>query len=398
MTIQNRWLKLFGLLCLIVGIAFCAAFGARLSPSVLVSMELTGGRAVLNEQLDSAQRAYEEKRNELGLDPLLSIDGIPTRILERELNKSRERVQFKQQKLNDVLNTVAESPPLTDRIPKLPVELPKDTAKIMQIVTAWRSQAETSLPSYDDQLINQIRNDWLDQKQKMSMLTLLLKRAKKQQGTNPREATLDDIVSDHREDAAETLRHQWIKAEQDHENIMKRIRESELVGPQARLTGWMTQSGFAFLIGLLMIGLGAILTRVANKPKAKASQETGGLHGLATIKSSFEQLTFRTAELLTQAQSIDKPSEKDFTHMKQELDKLRDVFCEPIVETRYELQGYIGLNNFAEIFSAFSAGERNLNRAWTTLVDEHWSECLGALGRAQRSLKRAHERLDQIDS
>ena len=32
MTIQNRWLQLFGLICLIVGIAFCAAFGAPTQP------------------------------------------------------------------------------------------------------------------------------------------------------------------------------------------------------------------------------------------------------------------------------------------------------------------------------------------------------------------------------
>ena len=146
-----------------------------------------------------------------------------------------------------------------------------------------------------------------------------------------------------------------------------------------------------------MIGLGALLTRVATKPNAKTSQESGKSHGLAAIKSSFEKLTLQTAELLTKAQSIDNPAEQDFTQMKLELDQLREHFCEPIVDTRYELQGYIGLNNFAEIFSAFSAGERNLNRAWTTLVDEHWSECLGALGRAQLALKRAHERLHQID-
>ena len=166
-------------------------------------MVLTGGRAVMSEQLDTAQRAYEQKRNELGLNPLLSIDGIPTSILKRELDKTRKRVQSREQKLIAALNTVEEISSLMVRIPKLPVEVSKDTAKIMQIVAAWRSQVEASLPSYDDQLMNQIRNDWLDQKQKMSMLMLLLKRAQKYQGMNPRKTNLVDIVSEHREDAAE---------------------------------------------------------------------------------------------------------------------------------------------------------------------------------------------------
>ena len=59
MTIQNRWLQLFGLICLIVGIAFCAALGPDSAHLCLV-VELTGGRAVISEQFDTAQRAYDK--------------------------------------------------------------------------------------------------------------------------------------------------------------------------------------------------------------------------------------------------------------------------------------------------------------------------------------------------
>ena len=39
-----------------------------------------------------------------------------------------------------------------------------------------------------------------------------------------------------------------------------------------------------------------------------------------------------------------------------------------MIEARYSLQGSIGLGQFADIFSPLSSGERNLNRAWATLL------------------------------
>ena len=64
----------------------------------------------------------------------------------------------------------------------------------------------------------------------------------------------------------------------------------------------MAQSGFAFFIGLLMIGLGALLTRVATAERKEQSRIRKS-HGLATIKSSFEKLIIQIMELLTKAQS-----------------------------------------------------------------------------------------------
>ena len=47
----------------------------------------------------------------------------------------------------------------------------------------------------------------------------------------------------------------------------------------------------------------------------------------------------------------------------------------------------LGMLAFAEFISVVSAGERNLNRAWSTLVDGYPAEALQAAERAQNALK-----------
>ena len=86
----------------------------------------------------------------------------------------------------------------------------------------------------------------------------------------------------------------------------------------------------------------------------------------------------------------------DAESIKQTIEALQLSHFDPMVEARYTLQNKIGLGPFADVFSPFSSGERNLNRAWATLVDEHWSESLSALGRAALSIKRADDALKMI--
>lgn len=70
------------------------------------------------------------------------------------------------------------------------------------------------------------------------------------------------------------------------------------------------------------------------------------------------------------------------------LDEVQRQHALTIVEAKPALIAALGMGGFAEFMDHFSAGERNLNRAWSAAADDHAPE-------AERSLAAAHEPLDK---
>lgn len=70
------------------------------------------------------------------------------------------------------------------------------------------------------------------------------------------------------------------------------------------------------------------------------------------------------------------------------LDEVQRQHSLTIVEAKPALIAALGMGGFAEFMDHFSAGERNLNRAWSAAADNHAPE-------AERSLAAAHEPLDK---
>jgi len=70
------------------------------------------------------------------------------------------------------------------------------------------------------------------------------------------------------------------------------------------------------------------------------------------------------------------------------LDEVQRQHALTIVEAKPALIAALGMGGFAEFMDHFSAGERNLNRAWSAAADNHAPE-------AERSLAAAHEPLDR---
>ncbi len=70
------------------------------------------------------------------------------------------------------------------------------------------------------------------------------------------------------------------------------------------------------------------------------------------------------------------------------LDEVQRQHSLTIVEAKPALMAALGMGGFAEFMDHFSAGERNLNRAWSAAADNHAPE-------AERSLAAAHGPLEQ---
>jgi hypothetical protein len=63
------------------------------------------------------------------------------------------------------------------------------------------------------------------------------------------------------------------------------------------------------------------------------------------------------------------------------------------VEARHSLTHMYGLQAYAEIMSAFAAGERYLNRVWSASADGYVDEALDYIGRALEQFREAQEKL-----
>ena len=68
------------------------------------------------------------------------------------------------------------------------------------------------------------------------------------------------------------------------------------------------------------------------------------------------------------------------------------------VEARHSLTHMYGLQAYAEIMSAFAAGERYLNRVWSASADGYVEEALDYIGRALEQFREAQATLSDLQS
>ncbi len=79
--------------------------------------------------------------------------------------------------------------------------------------------------------------------------------------------------------------------------------------------------------------------------------------------------------------------------IKKTLDELELAYLIPFAEHRHQFQHDYGMMKFAEFFSDFATGERNLNRAWSAIVDGYPEESKNSLDRSLLYFKECLERL-----
>lgn len=154
--------------------------------------------------------------------------------------------------------------------------------------------------------------------------------------------------------------------------------ESRLPGPQQRLEGWWSVGGIGWGTGVGVIVLGAVLARRKERQDATAPDESGTIldmgEGLRRMLTETEAIATGIAEL---------PMDTDAPEAREAIDALSFDVIGPLVEGRGRFVARHGLGTFTEYFSPFSAGERQLARAWSAITDGHAVV-------ARESLERAH--------
>lgn len=141
---------------------------------------------------------------------------------------------------------------------------------------------------------------------------------------------------------------------------------------------------YAFLGAVLLMIAGVALKRGA----ATAVPVGGHAPGTAAADHLRELLTRLESSVAELAERADRLQPEE---IHAELDPLLLEFVYPFVEGRDALRAAYGTAGFARILGSFAAGERKLNRAWSSAVDGYPEEARSCLREAVPLLHEALE-------
>ena len=165
---------------------------------------------------------------------------------------------------------------------------------------------------------------------------------------------------------------QWGMAADQDPALFHHLAEAErdaigLPDPRERLMAWFQTAGVGWLVGVVLIIGGAVLARlqVAEDNAGTGTGSGGRVDFMATMAETQSRL--RALQEMIAELPMDAPADK----ARLAIDALGDDVLNPLVEGRGQLIARHGLAGFAEYFGPFSAGERNVNRAWSALTDGH---------------------------
>ena len=143
-----------------------------------------------------------------------------------------------------------------------------------------------------------------------------------------------------------------------------------------------TQVNWTWFVPVLGVGLIALyIYRKAHHVEAKASHRlSGNLQildtSLANILGNLESLNADTDNLpVYEARfEIDRLLREDLNHFANARESMKHIF---------------GLQNYADVMSAFAAGERYINRVWSASTDGYVEEVRSYLERATQQFREA---------
>ena len=153
-----------------------------------------------------------------------------------------------------------------------------------------------------------------------------------------------------------------------------------------RLDDWIDEAGAQFLAGLLLLTLGAVLGRVAISREGDAETTADGRDFGATLASLQETIT-RIRDL----QDEETPEE-----IRARIEAALETLVLPMIDARGVLQHHYGLGGSALVLGPLSGAERQLNRAWSALVDEHTPEGQQSLAAAIGQVELARQAFEEL--
>ncbi len=136
-----------------------------------------------------------------------------------------------------------------------------------------------------------------------------------------------------------------------------------------------------FLVSLAVGVLGIVLVRRALARTATHAERLTA--DVASLEESLERIASRAAELEAGRDAI------DVYDLRHRIDALFPVELARFADARQALVHRFGLQAYADVMNPFAAGERYLNRVWSTSTDGYVDEAHEYLGRAREQFEEA---------
>jgi hypothetical protein len=160
------------------------------------------------------------------------------------------------------------------------------------------------------------------------------------------------------------------------------------VDAATRLGDWFDVAGAQFLAGVVILTLGAVLGRVAigRDGAARAGADGADFPGqLALLGEAIEAA--RTAL-----------GDEPLAATRSRIERALLEVVTPMIDARSALQRRFGLGGCALVIGPLSGAERQLNRVWSVLVDEHVEEAARSLDAAAAELAHARRALAELEA
>ncbi|NNJ72167.1 MAG: hypothetical protein HKP09_03190 [Enterobacterales bacterium] len=144
-----------------------------------------------------------------------------------------------------------------------------------------------------------------------------------------------------------------------------------------------------YFIPAMVIGvLGVLIIRKADKNQATSEGVLST--NITNIEESIDRIVKNLIELNNKKADI-PPYE-----MRFEIDKLFRDDLTLFADSRKSLGHRYGLQPYAEVMSAFAAGERYINRVWSASADGYVDEVMNYLSKAQSQFIEARDTLHGV--
>ena len=167
-----------------------------------------------------------------------------------------------------------------------------------------------------------------------------------------------------------------------------------LVGLVLTAVGFLAGTLFAVLdpkqvdlaLFLPALGLSALGVGLVRFAASREAQDEGRL------EANFEALERSLGEIARHAEELDEAkTELDVYDLPGVIDERFPAHIEAFVEAREAILHVWGSQSYADVMSSFAAGERYLNRAWSTAVDGYIDEAHDSLAKARLHLGEARQ-------
>ena len=151
------------------------------------------------------------------------------------------------------------------------------------------------------------------------------------------------------------------------------------------------QVNWSWFVPVLLVGLtGLYLFRKAQHGAARSSELLSG--NMQTLETSLQNILGNLEQLSAGS------NELPVYEARFEIDRLLREDLNNFANARESMQHVFGLQNYADVMSAFAAGERYINRVWSASTDGYVDEVRNYLSRATEQFREARSLFSKLQN